>query len=147
MPDECVRLMVGTTAEPVAVRVARQRPCMICAHRHDGDGHATHVWGDTCGYDAGADCPGPGLRPLRLVRHSAADTRRYDELLRAGAVAQPEAPAAPTVTPVVFAPYLGPWLPEHVCPGCGVERADYEGPGAYLDRCPNCGATEAPIEG
>jgi hypothetical protein len=33
-----------------------------------------------------------------------------------------------------------------VCPGCFVERADYEGPnGAWLPKCPNCGSASDPV--
>jgi hypothetical protein len=125
-PDQCGRALFGKAY----VEPARPRPCLRCAHRHHhGEVCASHVWGDTCGYDAGADCAGKGLRPLR---------RRP--------VTRPQLVSPPTFTPVAFAPYLGPWLPEHDCPVCGVERADYEGPGRYLDRCPNCGAREAPVK-
>jgi hypothetical protein len=34
---------------------------------------------------------------------------------------------------------------EHVCPDCGVERADYEGPGAHLITCPYCNSDADPV--
>lgn len=40
--------------------------CGDCGHRHaPGMDHAGHVWDDSCPYDAGAECAGPGLRPFR----------------------------------------------------------------------------------
>lgn len=142
MPDQCGRMLFAGGDWRFEPAPTRPRPCIRCAHRHHGDDCATHIWRDTCGYDAGTDCPGPGLRSLRLRRASAADGRRA-----IAKVYDPE-PFLPPLTPgpVAFAPYLGPWLPEHDCPVCGVERADYEGPGRHLDTCPNCGATESPIE-
>jgi hypothetical protein len=43
------------------------------------------------------------------------------------------------------APVHSPRFGEHVCPRCGVERADFEGPGAHLENCPNCGAADDPV--
>jgi hypothetical protein len=52
-----------------------------------------------------------------------------------------------TVTDVGPAPppHLRTPLPEHVCPDCRVERADFEGPGWHLPSCPNCGSTADPV--
>ncbi|MEV4122879.1 hypothetical protein [Micromonospora sp. NPDC049645] len=53
--------MARVDLEPV--QPDRLPVCLRCAHRHAaGDPCAGHVWGDTCEYNAGADCPGPGLR-------------------------------------------------------------------------------------
>lgn len=31
------------------------------------------------------------------------------------------------------------------CPGCAIERTDYEGPGQYLPACPSCGSRDEPM--
>lgn len=52
-------------ADGQGVRACRPQVCPRCGHRHvEGARCAGHVWDDSCAYDAGADCPGQGLRPV-----------------------------------------------------------------------------------
>lgn len=79
------------------------------------------------------------IRSRRLYRYAVPVISPYTEKLRVAAVGDH------VCQRYVFRPYLGPWLPEHVCPACRVERADYEGPDRHLEKCPNCGSAAAPV--
>lgn len=98
--------------------------CPLCILVADGQPHLAKSWVNGCTDDAIEYAIKEGLMD------------------RQGNV---EIPEPPTKAGTQFK--RGGIHTEHVCPDCGVERADYEGPnGGWLPKCPNCASTADPVD-